>query len=104
MRAVTLCLGISQMADPMPDGYRDGCTVGPQRFGKVWHDDICDKHDDDWWHNRTVIEAIGSNFKWAGGIIGRHGRNGWWIIPAALYAVAGLIFLNTAGWYWWARK
>lgn len=92
------------MADPIPDDYIDGCTIGPQGFGKVSHKDICDEHDRLWWEKRNLHNKIRADWIWSIRIIKRHARNGWWVAPAILYSVGGFVFLNTAGWYWWARK
>ena len=92
------------MPKPIPEGYVDGCTLGPQAFGKVNHADICNEHDRLWWEKRTLPRKFRADWMWSVRIVKRHARNGLWIFPAILYAVLGFIFLNTAGWYFWARK
>lgn len=92
------------MADPIKPGYVDGCTIGPQAFGKVNHADICNQHDVDWWENRNLHNKLRADWLWSVRIVRRHARNGLWIIPAFIYALAGFVFLNTAGWYFWAKK
>ena len=88
----------------VPDGYVDGCTLGPQRFGKVSHADICNQHDIDWWNCRTVLAAFDANCAWSFRIVRRHAGNGLWVLPAMVYAGLGFVFLNTVGWFWWRRK
>ena len=92
------------MAGPIPEGYQDGCTLGPQAFGKVSHADIGNEHDRSWWVNRNLHNKIRADWIWSVRIVKRHARNGLWILPATLYAVIGFVVLNTGGWYWWARK
>jgi hypothetical protein len=92
------------MSEQFPEGYLDGCTIGPQKFGKVSHKDICIEHDIDWWSKRTVWEKIKSDWSWCVKIIKRHYNNGVWLIPAVLYGILGFIFLNTLGWFWWRNK
>lgn len=92
------------MPDPYPDDYFDGCTIGPQKFGKVSHKDICTDHDVDWWLERTAWGKIRADWRWSTRLIRRHLPNRLWFIPAALYAALGFIGLNTLGWIWWANK
>jgi hypothetical protein len=88
----------------MPHGYQDGCTLGPQRFGRVDHSDICNEHDRAWWEHRNLHNKFRSDWIWSARIIRRHAGNGLWIFPAILFAVLGFVFLNTIGWWYWARK
>lgn len=92
------------MAGQIPEGYIDGCTIGPQKFGKRDHSDICREHDRLWWEKRNLHNKFRADWMWSVRIIRRHATNGLWIIPATLYAVAGFVFLNTVGWYWWWVK
>ena len=80
----------------------DGCTVGPCQLGDRYHGDICDLHDLDWWYVRTVVGKFAADVKWSYRIVERHIGNGLWIIPAALYAGIGQIWLQTGGWLFWA--
>lgn len=92
------------MAGPVRDGYVDGCSLGPQRFGNRSHADICNQHDVDWWRNRNLHNKFRADWLWSVRIIERHTTNGLWVIPAILYALLGFVFLNTLGWWFWWRK
>lgn len=95
---------MSNRPDHYPEGYLDGCTIGPQKFGEVSHKDICLDHDEDWWNVRTFIGKIWSDLKWAGRLIARHSLNFPFQFPAVLFAVIGFVGLNTLGWVWWMKR
>jgi hypothetical protein len=90
------------MRSPPPSRYLDGCTFGPQKFGSVYHNDICTSHDLDWWYDRRATQKTVADWRWSAGIVKRHARNGFWIVPAALYASLGFLWLMTGGWLFWA--
>ena len=92
------------MPDLIPDGYIDGCTIGPQKFGLRDHSDICREHDRLWWEKRTLARKFRADWMWSVRMIERHWTNGPWVLVAILYAVAGFLFLNTIGWWFWWRK
>lgn len=90
------------MRPPPPSPYMDGCTVGPKKFGNVFHDDICNSHDLDWWYDRRATQKTVADWRWSSGIVKRHFKNTPWQPLAVLYAVLGFSWLMTGGWLWWA--
>ncbi len=87
-----------------PDRYLDGCTLAPDRFGDVYHGDICTDHDLDYWRKRRFIDKWTADAVWAVRIVTRHRRNGAWVFAALGLAVIGWLALSTAGWWFWLRR
>ena len=84
--------------------YFDGCTLGPSRFGRVYHTDICDLHDIDWLLQRTALGKAKADFRWWARITRRHAKNTPYQPFALTYGVIGFFWLMTAGWFFWAFK
>jgi len=87
-----------------PDIYRDGCTMAPDRLGRVSHRHVCDRHDLDYWAHRTVLSKFVADARWAAGIIACHWRNTPWQPVALALAVFGWLALTTWGWWPWMRR
>lgn len=81
----------------IPPSYLDGCTLAPNRLGKVSHRDICDDHDRAYWLRRTLVDKIAADLRWAGRIIWRHRANFFWQPIALGLAVVGFIGITTLG-------
>lgn len=87
-----------------PSDYMDGCTLAPNRLGRVSHRDICDEHDRAYLTDRTLLKKTLADLRWAGRIIWRHRFNWFWQPVAVALAVAGFIVLTfVGGWLWKAR-
>lgn len=78
--------------------------MAPDRFGAVYHGDICIDHDLDYWQRRRFVDKWAADAVWAVRIVNRHRRNGWWIISALILAVFGWLALSTVGWWFWLRR
>lgn len=87
-----------------PDAYLDGCTFAPDRFGAVYHGDICTDHDLDYWQKRRFIDKWAADARWAYRITERHWRNGWWALAGLALAAGGWLALSTFGWWFWLRR
>lgn len=88
----------------IPPEYLEGCTMAPNRLGKVSHRDICDDHDRDYWFRRTLLGKIAADARWAGRIVWRHRLNWPWQPVALLLAVIGWIGITTVGGVMWRRR
>lgn len=78
--------------------------MAPDRFGAVYHGDICTDHDLDYWQKRRFTDKWVADWLWACRIVERHARNGLWIVPAIGLAVVGWIALSSVGWIPWMRR
>lgn len=89
-----------------PDFYMDGCTMFPDTFGKVSHKEVCDRHDRDYWNDRTILGKLKADLMWAIRLTRVHltAGNFLWlpvIIPASL---VGFVGLSIFGLYFWQRR
>lgn len=89
----------------IPEDYLDGCTMFPDKFGKVDHSIICLVHDVDYWYNRTVLGKIKADIDWLVGINRIHMINTLpWRSVVLLSSIVGFVGLSTFGWYFWSRR
>ena len=87
-----------------PDIYMDGCTMFPDRFGRVSHRPACDLHDSRCWRWRDPFRKILADIGWTYDVIATHWRNWPWQFVAVPAALVGFVGLMTAGWWFWKRR
>lgn len=78
--------------------------MAPDRFGAVYHGDICTDHDLDYWQKRRFVDKWASDARWAFRIAERHWRNGGWALAGLALAAVGWLALTTVGWWPWIRR
>ena len=95
----------AEIAASIPREYLDGCTLFPDRFGKISHKHICIQHDIDYWTKRTAVAKFKSDWLWFVGINKTHAINTTrWRVAAFVSTIVGLIALTTVGWFFWKTR
>lgn len=93
------------MGEEPPHEYMDGCTLFPDRLGKVSHVDVCHRHDWRYWNERTLIGKLKADLEWATSLNSAHRHNTIaWRLAALSLSIAGFAALSTAGLWFWARR
>ena len=93
------------IAKSVPVDYLDGCTLFPDKFGKVSHKHVCIQHDIEYWTKRTALDKLISDFKWLINLNKAHKTNKlYWRIIVFIISIPAYIALNTAGWYFWLNR
>lgn len=89
----------------IPDKYLDGCTLFPDRFGKISHKHVCIKHDIDYWTKRTALNKLVSDWEWLVNLNKAHTKNTlYWRPVIFIVSVLAYFALSTAGWYFWLNR
>ena len=94
---------MSRVASRPPKRFMDGCTLAPDRLGRVSHRDICDEHDLAYFQQRTLWAKTKADARWAVRILYRHRSNTPWQPVALGLAVIGWIAISTVGAFMWRR-
>ena len=89
----------------IPIEYLDGCTLFPDKFGKVSHRHICTEHDIDYWVDRTALGKVAADWKWLINLNKAHKENKLhWRIIVFTVSIPAYITLSTVGWYFWKQR
>lgn len=89
-----------------PEIYMDGCTMFPNAFGKVSHKEVCDRHDSDYWNDRTIGGKLAADLLWAMRLNKTHLKAGNWLWMPIVFpaSIVGFCGLTVFGLYFWRRR